>query len=568
MTRSRFQGAALICVSVSVALAIAVVTPLRARLVEPRLIVLLVVDQMRADYADSFGRQWTTGLHRLMTEGAWFRQVDYPYFDTVTCPGHATISTGSLPSTHGMVMNTWWDRRRNAEVRCTQDDSTTLVSYGKPVAGVGDSAANFRTTTLSDELRSQLSPRGRVIAFSLKARSAITLGGHHPDAVTWFDDSGSWVTSSAFAGAPVPEVADFIRRHPVQKDFEKIWDRVLPKPAYLYEASAIGARSLIHTATFPHSLSGAAASPDKAFYDRWQTSPYSDQYMAEMALDVAEHMHFEKGDGTNMIAIGFSALDRVGHDFGPNSHEVQDVLIRLDRTLGTLFSGLDRLVGPGNYTVALTADHGVAPIPEGAVAAGLDAGRIVPSALAAAVDDAFRRALGPGQYVARLVDGDVYLRPGVFERWIADRQAVALVRDALRGIEGVADVYTRDRIARHEFDDDDLGRRLAYSYDRERSGDLTIVLKPYWIAYAGATTHGTAYGYDTRVPMFLMGRGIMPGQYRASASPMDLAPTLASLAGVRLPRAQGRLLSEALIVTDASHQSSAAPAPAPESTRR
>ena len=525
-----------------------VVTPLRAQQPRPRLIVLLVVDQFRGDYVDKFQHQWTGGLHRLLTVGARFRQVDYPFFDTVTCAGHATIATGSLPSTHGMVMNTWWDRQRQAEVTCTRDTSTAVVSYGKPVPGYGDSAAALRTSTLADELRVQLSPSARLIGFSLKARAAIPLVGRRPDAVAWFDDSGTWVTSTAFSSAPVPEVAEFIGRHPVENDYGKTWERTLPSSAYLYEAPAIGVHASVgKTATFPHSLRGASNGPDRGFYAQWQSSPYSDEYLSQMALDVATRMRFGHGDQTDMIAIGFSALDKVGHDFGPDSHEIQDVLIRLDRTLGVFLAGLDRLVGADNYTVALTSDHGVSPIPERMKAAGVDAGRVATVDVTTAIETSLRRTLGQGRYVAGIVDGEVYLRDDAFDRMRSNPAAGSAVRRSVQAIPGVLDVYTRDRIEANQFEDDPIGRRLARSYDRERSGDMTVVLRPYWLMYVGATTHGSSYGFDTRVPLLLMGKGIAPGEYLEPASPADVAPTLAFLAGVTLPGAQGRVLTEALV---------------------
>src|SRR5262245_18834695 len=316
----------------------------------PRLIVLLVVDQMRGDYVDRFRHQWTGGLHRLLTKGAWFRQVDYPYFATVTCPGHATISTGSQPSTHGMVMNRWWDRDKQAEVACADDESAAPVSYGKSVSGVGESASRLRTSTLADELRVQLSPAAHVVSFSLKARAAVTLGGQRPDVVAWFNDEGAFVTSSRFAKSPVPMVADFIKRHPVENDAGKVWDRALQKSAYLYEDPAVGIRPQSGNGSFPHRLNDDAGLVSSSFYTRWQSSPYSDEYLAQMALDVAEQMHIENGS-SNLLAVSFSALDRIGHEFGPNSHEVQDVLIRLDRTLAGVFDRLDRLLGQDNYTV-------------------------------------------------------------------------------------------------------------------------------------------------------------------------------------------------------------------------
>ena len=291
-------------------------------------------------------------------------------------------------------------------------------------------------------------------------------------------------------------------------------------------------------------MKGRSHSPDAAFYERWQTSPLSDDYMAQMALDVAKQMHFGTPGATDLMGISFSALDRVGHAFGPQSHEVQDTLVRLDRSLGSLFSGLDALVGPGNYVVALVADHGVAPVPEQMLAHGIDAGRITPSQFTEQLEGVFRGVLGPGHYVAHVVSTHVYLNAGVFEQ-LKKHEGLA----AVRGRDQVAAVRCRRLHPRP--DRGDAARRnsikgaIARSDDPRRSGDLTILLLPYWIAYASATTHGTVYGYDTRVPMLLMGR-ICPGQYLAPARPLDLAPTLAFLAGVTLPRAEGRVLVEGL----------------------
>ena len=515
----------------------------------PRLVVLLVVDQLRADYVERFSHQWSSGLRRLLAEGAWFRQAEYPYYNTVTCAGHATIGTGAMPSVHGMVMNDWWDRDSRKVVTCTEDASATAISYGAPVKARGESLARLRVPALADEMRAQLSPAARVIGFSLKARSAAPLVGRHPDAVAWFDDNGAWVTSSAFSNGPIAEVADFVRRYPIDGDFAKSWDRTLPESAYLYEDRAIGV-GLVRgdmTPAFPHSLSGRSHSPDRAYYTRWQSSPYADEYLARMATDVAQHMRLGTTTGsTDMIAVGFSALDKVGHDYGPNSHEVQDVLIRLDRTLGDFFTNLDQMVGAGNYVVALSADHGVAPIPERARQYGLDAGRLDGDVIVNTVETALARAFGKGNYVSRLVDSEIYLQPGVYARLRGQPAALQSVGDALRAIEGIASVHTRDEIERGGVRDDGVAARLMGSHFPGRSGDLVFVTRPYWVIEAGGTSHGTGYAYDARVPVLLMGKGITPGEYLASVSPLDIAPTLALLSHVTLPYGQGRVLSEAL----------------------
>src|SRR5262245_6269788 len=267
----------------------------------PKLVVLLMVDQFRADYVDRFQAQWSQGLKRLLTDGAWFRQASYPYANTVTCAGHASVSTGSIPATHGLILNSWWDRAAGATVTCTADPSATNLGYNGPVEG-GDSLAALKTTTLADELRAQLTPVSHAIAFSLKARAAATLGGHHPDAVAWFDDSGTWTTSTAFASSLVPQVRDFIAAHPVQHDFGRRWERTLPKDAYLFEDPAVGVTPPQGmSATFPHLLTGAGSgTADAVFYEQWQSSPFSDEYLARMALDVATGLRLTATGSTNL----------------------------------------------------------------------------------------------------------------------------------------------------------------------------------------------------------------------------------------------------------------------------
>jgi predicted AlkP superfamily pyrophosphatase or phosphodiesterase len=532
----------------------------------PKLLVLIAVDQMRADYIDRFQHQWSHGLHRLVTQGAWFRQNYYPYANTVTCAGHSTIGTGTIPAVHGMILNSWWDRAAHQEMKCVDDESAAIVSYGRSTSTVGESLSALRTTTLADELRAQLSPAGRVIGFSLKARSVISLSGRRPAAVAWFDDVGAWVTSTAFSKGPVPEVADFIARNPVERDFGRTWDRALPKDAYFFEDPAIGAHPTKGMSNaFPHLMRGAGAEPDGGFYDRWQISPMIDDYMARMAADVAERLKIGRTSSTDMIALSFSALDKVGHDFGPHSHEIQDVLVRLDRTLGDLFAALDRLVGPDNYTVALSADHGVAPIPERSIAEGLDAGRVTPQALTAQVEKILGDALGPAgtgppaehhKWIDRFIHSDFYLAPGAYEKLTAQPVLLEQVRYAIRALPGILRVYTRDELAANRLDDDPIGRNLAHSFYAPRSGDLIIAVRPYWIVQTTGTTHGTSYAYDAHVPLIFMGKGVMRGEYLSPAEPTDIAPTLAFLAGVTLPNVRGRVLAEALTASVPPRRSS------------
>ena len=513
----------------------------------PKLIVILVVDQMRADYFDRYSQQWSAGLKRLMDQGAWFRLAAYPYLNTVTCPGHATISTGAFPQTHGIPLNEWWDRTEARLVPCTEDLRSPLVSYGPPVKG-GESPWALRVPTLADELRVQLPIVPRVVTVSLKARSSVILAGRRADASTWFDDEGVWGTSAAFAKAPVPVVQRVLAAHPMERELDAVWTRTLPPEAYLFEDAGVGERPPPGwTSTFPHPLNfPEAPATGGARFERWDRSPYADEYLAWIAEAAVDELKLGQGAGLDYLAVSFSALDRVGHRFGPRSHEVQDTLVRLDRTIARLLDHLDRAVGHDRYVVALTADHGVAPIAEQTQAQGLAAGRLSAQKAADAVNAAIEPYLGTGKHVARMVYTDLYFAPGVYERLQAKPEALRAAIDALLKIEGVSQVYRKEDLVRGVETFDPSRRAAALSYVADRSGDLIIVPQPYYYLSSDATTHGTAYQYDARVPVFLAGLGIKPGEYLSAATPADIAPTLAFLAGIELSASEGRVLAEAL----------------------
>jgi predicted AlkP superfamily pyrophosphatase or phosphodiesterase len=509
----------------------------------PKLIVLLSIDQMRGDYIDKFQHQWSKGLKRLITEGAWFRQADYPYYNTVTCAGHASISTGTVPAVHGMVLNQWWERNNSRLVSCTDDESQKLLTYGIPVTGVGHSARRLLSTTLSDELRLQR-PAPRVVSISLKARSAISLGGHKPDAVIWLDEAdGEWVTSTAFDRAPTRFFADYIISHPLRGEMGRRWDRSLPLDRYVGNYSSQDRRRIaLVTNEFPHTVKGTGAEVGGAFTDAWESSPFSDEYLAALATTAIDALKLGRGPATDFLGISFSALDKVGHDFGPDSHEVQDVLIHLDARLGALLDKLDRDVGKGNYVIGLSSDHGVSPVPERVKAQGFDAGRISTAALGRTIDEVLARELGGGPYRTRVIYNDVYFNDGVYLQLTQNAKAMDAVLNAIRTVEGVWRVYRKEELTAA----DPFTRQSALSHYEGRSGDVKVLARAYWLYSTSTTTHGTGHGYDTRVPVVLFGYGIKAGEYLQPSSPIDLAPTLAFLSGITLPDAMGRVLTEAL----------------------
>jgi predicted AlkP superfamily pyrophosphatase or phosphodiesterase len=523
---------------------------------KPKLVVLLVVDQMRADYVDKFLPQWTGGLKRLVEEGAWFRDAAYPYAATETCVGHSTISTGAFPATHGMVANAWWDRKEQKMVTCTADPDPNVKNIGYAGASPkgADTAWRMAVPSFAEELKFQTSGTTRIVTFSLKARAAITMAGHKADAATWFD-GGAWVTSTPYGTLHFLE--DPRKSHPAKSDFGKTWSLSLPESAYWYGEKALGAVPPPGwDLTFPHPLRGksSVSEPDSAYYEQWASSPYGDTALTELAEKAVDELKLGNSSGTDFLAIGYSPVDYVGHAFGPRSREIQDILVRLDKDLGNLFVHLDAKVGRGNYVVALSADHGVVPVPEDMQTTGADAGVLhLPE-----VQERIEKALEPFNYakpaVARITGSDIYFVPGVYEKLLHDHAAMQAVLDTALAQPGVAAVYRAEEVAGRPATQSPTLRAFANSYFPGRSGDLFILPKPYWLmdgtptgkTRSYGTGHGVPYNYDQHVPVLLMGFGIQAGQYFQAITPADIAPTFAALCGITLSSRDGHVLAEAL----------------------
>ncbi len=518
----------------------------------PKLVVMLVVDQFRADYVNKFRSQWKGGLRRLVEQGAWFSQAAYPYANTHTCVGHATISTGAYPATHGIAGNTWLDRDSGKIVQCTSDANAPAVSYGAAAPQEMHSAARLLVPTFADALREHGGGATRVVTFSLKARAAIMLAGHAATSVVWHDErSGAWLTSSAYTKAPVAFVQEYIKSHPVEADFGKAWVRSMPESAYFYAGAGPGEQPPAGwNSTFPHMLRGKSDRPDATFYSLWERSPFADLYLAQMVAAAVDTLGLGKGRSTDYLGVSFSTLDLVGHAFGPDSQEVQDVLARLDETLGALFDRLDRAVGRQNYIVAFSADHGVVPVPEQLAAMKFDVGWTKTAEVVEHVNKSLEPILGTPKPVTAMVDSDLYFAPGIYGKLTGNPAAMKAAMDAILGVPGVARVLRSEELRAAQANGDPIQRAAALSYVPGRSGDLFVLQKPYWLWGAPAagygTSHGTPYDYDARVPVILMGSRVWPGEYSTSASPADIAPTLAYLCGIRLARADGRVLTEAL----------------------
>jgi hypothetical protein len=505
----------------------------------PRLVVQLVIDQMRADYVDRYGHQWTQGLRRLVTDGAHFTEARYPFAGTVTCAGHASIGTGTVPAVHGMVLNEWWDRETRARIPCPHDPLVSPVGFTKD-ATARYSGRRMLSQTFAERLDASQPPdAGRVVTLSLKPRSAIGLAGRTGDAVVWFEASGTFATSSAY---PKPDwLTAHLQAHPIDPLATAVWTRARPPADYIGPDDDPGARPPAGwTARFPHALSDAGA-PDAQFYDRWQRSPYSDAYLAGMAIAAVDALGLGQRGGIDYLGVSFSALDMVGHKFGPASHEVQDVLIRVDEAIGRLLAHLDASVGAGNYVVALSSDHGVGDVPE-----DVEGGRLARGTVTALVEEVLDKAWGEATHVEAQIFTDVYLTETARARLRGDAAARAAIKTAIEALPAIDRVVTAVDVDQARGSADPVMQAVLLSYHPDRSGDLILLLREHFTVSTDAASHGTVHDYDRRVPVILFGSPFKAGRYEDAASPLDIAATWSRLTGVALDRPRGRSLDAAV----------------------
>jgi len=513
----------------------------------PRLLVLLVLDQFPSEYIELYGSQWTRGLRRLVDGSALFTEAAYPYGRTATCAGHGTIGTGAFPQRHGLVGNQWYDRELDKRVTCEEDPAVTPVVLGDGSTESRHSAHYMKIPALADQLRRQSPRQPNIVSVAEKARSAIALGGHGGPGtvILWKTEGKIWSSSTAFTATPWPDAVDFVSRNPITRDYGKVWTKLLPESAYRFrDDDPAEPQPAPWDRTFPHTLHTPEGMNESVFASAWGRSPWSDEFVVDFAIHLLRTRQLGRQPGTDMLAVGLGALDQLGHQYGPRSHEVQDLLARADVTIGRLLDVLDEEVGAGRYVVAWSADHGVARIPEQVVAEGGDAGRL--GSLSQLATGLLQWTLGPGRHVGLGDGSELALTPAALARLRERPDIKTLLMSALAASPGAAKVFDREALSGSEPTTDPDLKAWRLSFVPDRSGDFAVVMKPGWIYDAIGANHGSQNPYDQRVPVGLFGAGVRAGRYTTAATPADIAPTLAAMAGISLPDAQGRVLTEAL----------------------
>jgi len=503
----------------------------------PRLVVFVSVDQMRADYLERFRPLFTAGLRVLGERGAVFTNARYRHACTETGPGHSVLLSGRSPRSSGIVGNSWYDRTLRERVNVV-GDATVRVLGG---AGRTASPAYFNGFTVGDMLKTR-SPASKVVGVSLKDRAAILMAGKRADAAYWYESAdGRFVTSSWYM-AQAPHWLDAWNARRVPDTYAgRAWERLLPDPAtyvrYAGEDDVKG-ESDGKTTVFPHRF--PSSPPSLEFYDDLRRSPFGDEILLDAATAAMKAHDMGTDEATDILAVSFSAGDVVGHTYGPDSQELMDNFLRLDRALGRLLDEAEGRAGKDGVLVVLSADHGVMPLVEVLKGKGIDARRVASEDLSGPVDKALA-ARFPGA-TGLVTDRDpteyVLDREAIGRQGLKVEDVESTIREALLSTGLVDAVYTQAQLMGPRPAGDpffDLHQRAFFA---PRSGDLVVRVKQYVYlgGYVGGTGHGTPYDYDRHVPIVFMGPGITPGRRDVETGPEDIAWTLGRLLGLPYPQ--------------------------------
>lgn len=505
----------------------------------PRLVVVVAIDQMRADYLDIFADDYKGGFARLRESGAVFTDAHQDHAITSTSPGHTSIATGVFPSRHGLVANEFFHHGENREVGAVADESTKLVGAD---ADEGSSPFRLLRSSLSDWLKSE-HPDSKAMSVSIKDRSAILLGGKSSDAAYWLDlRTGRFVSSEHYL-TELPEWVEAFNASDALSQYHGTnWSRVAADSTYNdLPWPELAGRDPAQYASLPRALGESGEPLNRRFFLRLRGSPFADLETLNFAREMLENEALGMDDVPDILYVGLSATDYIGHRIGPHSDEIHDQFLRLDSYLGDFLHFLDERIGAENYVLAISADHGAALVPEISRDIGLDAGRVHPDTLIDFIRPVVEQAVAAGDIPSMpeldfatgpffVFDGD---RPGLSEL-AALRINVA---EKLMTHPAVAGAYSYDALLAGDIEDPEFQELFARSFHPERAPDVTVRLRENYILRESqtGTSHGSPYRYDTHVPIVFLGAGIAAGRYSDRIRTVDIAPTLAALLEISAP---------------------------------
>ena len=514
----------------------------------PKLVVGIVVDQMKVDYLNRFYDDFSNdGFKRLMNNGFVFQNMHYNYVPTYTAPGHASIYTGTTPATHGIVGNEWFSRTLGKDVYCTDDASVKTVGEGTDKEGAM-SPKNLQTTTITDELRLSTNFKGKVIGMSLKDRGAILPAGHFANGAFWLSKTGSFI-SSTFYGEKLP---DWVTKFNVEKHYlpylSKDWTLLKPIATYnesmaddnVYEGKLYGSK----TPTFPYNLKEMFEKNDASVI---RNTTFGNDLLAEFAMKAIENEGLGKDEITDFLTVSFSSTDYVGHELGPRSMELQDTYLRLDQTIADLLMYLDKNVGKDNYLLFLTADHAGAENATYLKDNKLNVTSVLPKEILKGLSKFSTDTFGE-DLILDYSNFNLYFNKNIIKTKNLDVMAVKQTfKTYLMNQTQVKFVFTEEEILASNGNNYYLNC-VAKGYDVTQNGDLVIIDKPGYIEYkTTGTSHGTPYSYDTHVPLLFYGWNIKKGESFDRKVITQIAPTLALKLKITIPNgSESSVLTEIL----------------------
>jgi predicted AlkP superfamily pyrophosphatase or phosphodiesterase len=515
----------------------------------PKLVVGIVVDQMKMEYLYRFSDDFTpNGFKRLMNNGYTFQNMHYNYMPTYTAPGHASIYTGTTPATHGIVSNEWFSRKLGKQMYCTDDADVVTVGDGTKEEGAM-SPKNLLSTTITDELRMATNFQGKVIGVSLKDRGAILPAGHFANWAFWYSKTGSFV-SSTFYGDKLPDwVTEFNGEKRYLSYINKGWD--LYKPLSVYTSKSLPDNNpyegkLYNSAApvFPYNLKDMYDKNDAGII---RSTPFGNDLLADFAKRAIEKEELGKDNITDFLTVSFSSTDYVGHLLGPRSMELQDTYLRLDQTIADFLAYLDKTVGKDNYLLFLTADHAGAENVNYLKDNKYNVNSISPKDIRKNLTDFSVKTFGV-DLVLNYSSFNLFFNKEIIKNKKLDLVKVKQAfKDYLMTQDHVKRVYTEEDILNATGNDYYLNF-IVKGYDVTQNGDLIVLDKPGYIEYMGTgTSHGTPYTYDTHVPAFFYGWHIKKGESYNKKTITQIAPTVAQKIKVTFPNGtEANVLEEIL----------------------
>ena len=505
---------------------------------KPKLVVGIVVDQMRYDYLTRFqGKYVEDGFNRLLNEGFNCKNNHYNYVPTYTGPGHASIFTGTSPMNHGIISNTWYDKFSDKYVYCASDDS--VKSVGVTTEKEQMSPNRMKTTSVADQLRLHTQMKSKTIGIALKDRGAILPAGHSATAAYWFRgrEDGKWITSTHYMNELPKWVTKFNKK---TNKYLKEWNTLLPIKEYIESGSDEnhfeGAFKGKENVSFPYDLKKLSKVSGNKGYDVVKASAIGNEMTTDFAIEAIKNEQLGQNSVTDFLTLSYSSTDYVGHQFGVNSVEIQDTYLRLDRDLARLFQFLDTDLGKGNYTVFLTADHGAVQVPNYLKSLKIPAGYFNKDDFKKQLTEALKKKYKATDLIKNISNNQVFLNKEKIRMIDEDLDDVQeFIAQTIIDFKHIDKVFTADALMNTSFTNG-IGKLIQNGFHPKHSGDVIYVLEPSVISYPETgSTHGSGNSYDTHVPLLFYGNGIKKGETYKKTEIVDVAPTISALLGISFP---------------------------------